>query len=709
MRMRLVSKSLVLGVWLVFSAPILEIPTELGAGASHAAEKTIRAVQTEIPPKIDGKLDDPCWKQAAMATDFIQTYPDEGELAKDQTVVYVLYDDENLYVAFDCESAHPDKIVCNASSRDSSPWGLDFVELVLDTFHDHQNCFAFYVTPAGVQMDGRGENDGGLRQEWDGVWYCTTSINDKGWIAEIAIPFKTLRFPRAKEQTWGINFSRTISYPYGWGSWTFLRRIDGGGRKVSKAGHLIGLKDLKQGLHLEILPYVTGKHRRHKLPDAVDEWQKDLGIDVKYGITSNITADVTVNPDFAQIEADEYEINLSRFELYLWEKRPFFLEGRELFNTPFQLFYTRRINNPSWGVKITGKKAGLSFLALDAVDEEGQGSNPNYAVLRLTKDILKNSNIGIIAASKDWKGGHGRAFGVDTHLSFGDRIRFKTQIAKSANPGVKGSDRAINIQLEYLTRTINAQLKWRAYEPEFDVNQTGFFHHDPHVGNRRAEGSFKYTYSIEKHGLDQLELVQQISQDKDSNETGWQRNYSTQAILSFRNGDNIWGTYSNWYFIYDQRGYKGKSYVLHYWMAPRGVFGGVMGGALEDHYDWPDHYFGYIRRLGGWLVFNLRPDLSMDVSMNNVWEYYASGRFDEFKQIANIRLTYYPTHDLFWRNYIQLNPRTDEYYFNALVAYTFRPFSKVYLAYNESWDKSGGKMGRKDKIVFMKVAYLLNL
>jgi len=226
---------------------------------------------------------------------------------------------------------------------------------------------------------------GGIDLAWDGLWYSAAQVTEEGWTAELTIPFKTLRFPRKSEQVWGINVHRYQSSKREDSNWSFISRADGSMLKVSKAGLLLGLRDITPGLHIKLLPYGTARYVKEK-----GMWKGDTGLSFKYGISSDFTLDATLNPDFRHIEADEERINLTRFELFYEEKRPFFLERSELF-TPMSLFYSRRIADPRFGVKLTGKTAGWSLGLLGAVDEE-QGPDPTYGVIGLRKDILGNSS-----------------------------------------------------------------------------------------------------------------------------------------------------------------------------------------------------------------------------------------------------------------------------------------------------------------------------
>ena len=284
---------------------------------------------------------------------------------------------------------------------------LDLVGLVLDTYHDHQNAYGFYINAYGVQNDFRVENDGsggwgGIDQSWDGIWQAETHIHDHGWSAEIAIPFKTLRFPELDQHTWGINVQR-IERTYTENSnWAFISRDDRYLLKVSKAGHLHGLEEIKPGLHLEVLPYATGGYGNVG-SRSVEGWSSDFGLDLKYSIASNLTLDTTLQPGFrphrSRREPDKSDEirTLPRGEKALLPRRPTALLRRWI------LFYSRRISDPDAGAKITGKigKNSLGMIAARNRPADGEGDHPHFGVLRLKRDLGVNSSIGALVVGKD--------------------------------------------------------------------------------------------------------------------------------------------------------------------------------------------------------------------------------------------------------------------------------------------------------------------
>src|SRR5438067_4902883 len=314
-------------------------------------EKRLRAVKITDKITIDGRLDEPVWADAPQATEFIQKEPDEGESTSERTEIRVLYDSDSIYFGIVANDSEPARVIITELKKDFTVELGDSVQMVLDTFHDERNAYEFIVNAAGAKWDAQIANEGrDVNQSWDGVWYVKTRIGDDGWTAEIAIPFRTLKFARADPQTWGINFQRTVRRRNEDSLWAPVPRIYTV-QRVSLAGTLEGLEGIEPGSNIKIKPYVVGSFARNRLL-GTRKYDTDGGVDVKYGLTSGLTWDFTYNTDFSQVEADEQQINLTRYSLLFPEKRDFFLENSGIFQfgTP----------NASFGG--TGGTAGASTL-----------------------------------------------------------------------------------------------------------------------------------------------------------------------------------------------------------------------------------------------------------------------------------------------------------------------------------------------------------
>jgi hypothetical protein len=327
-----------------------------------SAIRTLQAVRLEgPPPAIDGDLSDPAWARAPVATDFVQLEPQEGAPASERTEAWILYDDEAIYVAFRAWDSSPDSIVGQLTRRDQSSYS-DRVHVIIDSYFDRRTAFHFAVNPLGVKTDIYRYDDHREDPGWDAVWDVATQIDSLGWTAEFRIPLSQLRFSSGDEQTWGINFVREIARRSETVVWAPLSNRDPS--IVSRSGHLIGLRELQPGSRIELTPYSAGQVARRPGDPANPYWSSTqstarIGADLRMGVTNNLTMDLTVNPDFGQVEADPGQVNLTAFETFLPERRPFFQEGAGIFRFGIgigdgdgdnqQLFYSRRIGRTPHG------------------------------------------------------------------------------------------------------------------------------------------------------------------------------------------------------------------------------------------------------------------------------------------------------------------------------------------------------------------------
>ena len=358
---------------MLFVGAMIALPISKVCAVADTILRKIEAVETDSPPEIDGKLEDSCWQKAAQTGDFIQFEPNTGEPASQRTKIYLLHDQNRLYVGFECFKDDMNNLAANSVRRDSFFFSDDHVEVLIDTYLDRRNCYVFALNPLSTQTDRRITNEGGnVRRSssnvgsavaWDCDWAGHTAKYDDRWTAEFSIPFAELRFPKKNPHAvWGINFWRNDESREEELSW-----VDLGGRQyaVSRFGHLTDLpvERLVTKRPLEVKPYGTLKPE--KIGDQDPELDAAAGIDVRYPFSS-VTVDFTLNPDFAQIEADPDRVNLTDIPLRFPEKRPFFLEGNELFQTPVELFYSRRIEDLMRGGKVIGKLSDYNFAFLTA-------------------------------------------------------------------------------------------------------------------------------------------------------------------------------------------------------------------------------------------------------------------------------------------------------------------------------------------------------
>jgi hypothetical protein len=405
---------------------------------------SFRAERAQGPVEIDGRLDEPTWQAADTLTRLLQREPIEGAPATERTVFRILYDDDNLYIGVAALDTDPDAVVARLLERDAlARFGLfgnllespdDMIAIVLDTFHDRRNAFLFATNALGNQSDALIENEGqDVNDDWDGIWEVAGRRDAGGWTAELAIPFRTLRFPAHSPQTWGFNAARVIKRKNEEVLWSSWGRDNGGLFKIARAGDLTGLAGLRQGANLQIEPYVLGRVRgaANVDPEEFDDDEEiSAGGDAKWGITPNQTLDLTVHTDFAQVEADVAQINLTRFSLFFPEKREFFLENAGIFEfgiegfgpPPLLLFFSRRIGIAGGrevpllgGARLTGRAGPWSIGALDVVTaDEGDEPRTNWSVARVRRNLLARGQVGGIVTHVEPADSEGStAFGAD--------------------------------------------------------------------------------------------------------------------------------------------------------------------------------------------------------------------------------------------------------------------------------------------------------
>jgi len=369
----------------------------------------LKAVRVAEPPDIDGVVEDDEWKGAARATGFVQFEPRRGEPASRRTEAFVLYDPEHLYVAFRCWDDEP--LAAQLTQRDADLFSDDSVGLLIDTYHDRQTAYFFVTNPLGTQEDGRLIDDGRESDTtWDAPWKSAAARTDYGWSAEFAIPLTSLKYASGKDVTWGINLGRTRRRTLEFDTWSFP--IDATGR-VSQAGLLVGLDLEPPARRHQVIPYALAQAQQ----DQPGDFQ--AGVDARYNVTTQTAVYGTLNPDFATIEADVEEVNLTRFEVSLPEKRQFFLEGNELYNQRIRTFYSRRIEDILVGAKLLGKQGPwtTAFLTTqtDPIEDLGRA---NFAVGRLQRDVFGRSSVALMVDNRKLDGKDNGSVSLDTNLFF---------------------------------------------------------------------------------------------------------------------------------------------------------------------------------------------------------------------------------------------------------------------------------------------------
>jgi hypothetical protein len=444
-----------------------EGPSETDPGVRAAA--TGVATRVDVGPTIDGRLDDPVWLQAQPLTGFVQYEPVSGSPVSEHTEVRIVFDDDALYVGAWLLDEESNRIIVGERRRNANLNQSDAFLVVLDTYMDRQNGFVFGTNPGGIEYDGQVRGGGGVNTNWDGSWSVATSQDAQGWYVEMRIPFSTLRYGPDEIQTWGLNVARYIGRKNEQAFWSPVPRQFNLYR-LTEAGTLSGVAPPPQRV-MTFTPYVLGGAQRGLPGMEGTERPFEVGADAKFGITASLALDLTVNTDFAQVEVDDQQVDLSRFNLFFPERRPFFLENADLFSaasdrpgssaTPVQMFHSRRIGVHGGqevpiqgGARVSGRVGGtdVGFLHMRTDGLEGVQDANGWTVGRVVRELPNRSRVGAIftaRGSSDTSGDHNRLYGMDARLGIGDEWTLDMLAGITDTPGLEGDRRLLAVVGEY--------------------------------------------------------------------------------------------------------------------------------------------------------------------------------------------------------------------------------------------------------------------
>lgn len=727
----------------------LAISSTMAAAATPPTEPPQAEAQrvVESAPAIDGDvLGDPAWSDIEPLTDFWQTAPDEGAPASQRTEVRIIFTDSALYFGVICFDEDPSGIVVAESRRDSPLDNTDSFQIILDTYLDKQNGFVFGTNPNGLEYDGQVTNEGeggrgpgrgqgsslgGFNPNWNGEWAVAAQTGDYGWSAEFAIPFATLRYNRESSEAWGMNLQRNIRRRNEQAFWSPLSRQFSIFR-LSQAGTLAGLEPPRQRL-LQVLPYVRGDASEAPAFDVERTTDADAGGDLKWAITPSLTLDLTVNTDFAQVEADEQQVNLDRFNLFFPEKRPFFLEnaGNFTMGSPgeVEMFFSRRIGiGPEGqivpilaGGRLSGKAGGFNIGLLNMQTRSVDDVTPanNFTVARAFRDLPNRSRIGGIfvnrAATGDNvpSGSNSQTYGFDGKWGIGRYSAVEGYVAKTSTPGLSGQDHAFNVSAEHDSP---AWLLMAAYrEVGEDFNPTvGFLRRSDY---RRPSGLVMYRWRpSDLFGL--LELRPHVSYNAYYKPDGFQESgrWHIDNHFEWRNGSEIHtgfnlthegviqpfeifpgvivppGSYDNAEAQIVARSNEGAPLSID----TRFIAGGFFNG---DRFTFEAELKG---RIGDWF------QASVEYERNDV--NLPTGDF--ITNLVVTRLSYSFTPRIYLQALLQYNDVSDTWSTNLRFAWLNAANSGFYVVYNENRDPrrmSEGGVGVRGRSFIVKYSHTFEL
>jgi hypothetical protein len=650
------------------------------AEADYEAERLrriITAVRITEKITLDGRLDEPGWKLAAAMTDFIQRIPRTGELSEERTEVRVLYDDRNLYVGVSAFDSRP-ALVVKELKKDFDINGTDLIQVIIDSLHDGRSGFSLSTNPAGAKRDNQlSAITSASGVDWDGVWDVKTRrLDEGGWVAEYEIPFKTLRFSNAPSQVWGLQIARRIPRLNEESEWTPVP-FRSSSVRTQYAGMLRGLENISPGRNLKIKPYVLGQASRARIGGQLTKIASlsrikdyNAGFDLKYSLTRSLTLDSTYRTDFAQVEADQQQVNLTRFNLFFPEKREFFLEntGSFAFGPGGNLvpFFSRRIGLSAAGTPVPilggGRVSGqigsynVGFLAMKTETLENVPSN-NYVVGRVQRNLFRNSWVGAIATHRDSTaaGDYNRVYGPDAHLQFYDKLEFDSYLLYNAvqtnfNPEVgfvrRGNVSQYNGGFAWRPRITNRTIQNLVFATGLDYYKSG------------TTGTIETRVQDVTIGL---QYLNNGSTNFNVNRT-FDRLTTPFAIrtdMSIPAGD-----------------YEYLSYTVN---ASAGSNGKIIGnGSLN----WGEFWNGRAKSVGGTIGWRPHYHFSVDLnySLNHVTLPF--GAFTT--NVMGSRFLYSFTSRAFLNAFFQYNADTHQVSSNVRFNVIHHPLSDLYLVYNDT-------------------------
>jgi hypothetical protein len=751
---------------------LLLIATSLQAQADAPYLAQVQARLATVPPSIDGRLDDPVWQEAVPIDAFYQREPVLGAPASERTVVRILYDAGHIYLAFECFDSNPQGIVANQMRRDADLGENDNVEVIFDTYNDRRGGVFFSTNPLGARRDMLLTNEGRSRNEaWDRVWTSRAQIHAAGWSAEIAIPFDQLRYAAGTEGTWGINISRTIRRknekvfllppPLSYGS--------RGSYRTSRLSALKGLGTLRATTPFEAVPYISGGvFKDRQAVDRANQFNGDLGFDLKYGLTPSLTADVSYNTDFAQVEADQEQVNLTRFSLFFPEKRDFFLEGAGVFEfgegrgssrgpPPTLLFYSRRIGIETghslsvlYGAKLTGRHGPYEIGVLDMltqadtffdeVEEQRllsstgellEAEDPllaqhtildtvdvdvvdtldvrrtHFSVLRLRRDLFGRSSIGFIATNRDpaAEAAHNRAAGVDLNLSLLQAtLQLRGFLARSFSPDFSSKEGAGQLAVDHRIGFWENRASYLDVQQNFNP-EVGFA---PRADIRRYRTSTRYRPLSGVSWIRRFSLGPSFTYLTDQGGTVQSRQVNTSVFTQLEAGDWIGVRYRYRFEDLDEAFEVHKDIEI-----PMGDHS-FSSFSLNLFSDEGRRLSGNLNLESGQFFNGTRHRLGGEIAFK------VSGRLtlesDYGLNLVDLpagsfttnrlsnRFSFSFTPDFYVRGFVQWNSAREVVGGNFLLNYRYSPGSDLFLVYNQAWDTEG-KVRQLNRAVQFKVAH----
>ena len=696
---------------------------------------TVRAIKLAEGIRLDGQLDEAVYHTVTAITGLVQQVPVEGAPATEKTEAWIMFDDTNVYVSARIwDSAPESEWIANEMRRDTNQLRQnDTFTVFFDTFYDRRNGVNFYTNPLAARADQTFTNEGNPNSDWNPVWDVRTGRFDGGWTAEMEIPFKSLRYRSGSPQLWGVQLRRAIRRKNEWVYLTRLPISSGGGSgaagifRVSGAGTLVGIEPPTASRNIEIKPYAIGGLTTdvNASPPKDGERNGDFGLDVKVGITQNLTADFTYNTDFAQVEVDEQQVNLTRFSLFFPEKREFFLEGSGIFgfarggigggfggggggffgggNAP-TLFYSRRIGLQGGAVvpilgggRVTGKLGPFDVGALNIQtdDERISGAeSTNFTVVRVKRDILRRSAIGGIFTNRSVSlvgDGASQAYGVDGTFAFYENIQMLSSYARTQTPGVSGENSSFQAKLDYTADRYGLAVDHLLVEDNF-VPEVGFLRRDnfrrTYVQGRfsprpqsfdairqfRFEGSVDYILLADSNLLETRQNQFRFQTElENSDQFGLTLNDNYELLVApFAPGPSV---------TIPVGGHNFSDVELSYQLGQQRRINGQVSLLRGGYFNGNITTVGF--RQGRIAVL---PQMSIEPSISINWIDTPQGSFRTDLALTRINYAFNPR--MFFSGLVQYNSAFDTISTNLRLRWEYSPGSELFVVYTEDRDST---------------------
>ncbi len=693
-------------------------------------------------PRIDGRLNEPLWRAAEAATGFVQSEPRAGEAAERETEVRIAYTRDHLLIGARLRDDEPSRIVATEYRRDAMLMSEDSFEVFLDTFRDRRNAFYFATNAVGARLDGlvRGEGSA-LNFEWDGVWEVAATVDGQGWAVEMAIPFNTLRFDASSDKAWGVNFGRTVARTREESYWSPISPDWGFNAKfrVSAYRELRGLGRAEPGGRVKLKPYgLEGASRNYE--ESNDELELAFGLDAKLAMSSALNLDLTVNTDFAQVESDQQQVNLTRFPLFFPEKREFFLENAGLFRIgevtrPFEpaqtlLFFSRQIGLSEdgdeipilGGARFTGRLGRTELGAFHIVTEETaleeeRVPQTSFSAFRVKQDVFSRSSFGAMVLQKEPSSesepsgiGANRLVAADFQLSYAENAEVQGFFAKSDTPTREGADHGASLHANWVTDRASVYGDFADFGEDF-LSEMGFV---PRTGIRKYRLNAYWSPRPHAFGMRQIFLGNDHTYIEDEEGDLETQTNTLGPFVVFDNGSVLFG---DW--LYEAEGLKEPFEIRDEVEVPVGDyrFHRYNAGYIGDQsrriaptvvFSGGGFYGGTLQSLSATLDTKPHPRVraSVSFSRNDVDIPIEGGDFVTNLLVVRGVLAFSP--NAFVRALLQLNDDSQEALANVLFRYSYRPGSDLFVVYNEERDSvSGGPVPRNRELLFKLTFYFV--